>query len=57
MVKIIISDQDARTLVSVLRSASHFYPMHAVRTRDQDVGRQIKRMEKKISNIIKTQQQ
>ena len=52
MIQLNISDRDAKTLLKVLSSAAEFYPQHAVQTRDQDTGRQIKKMAKKLTNLI-----
>lgn len=48
MIQFNLSDKDAKSLVGLLSAAADFYPKHAVATRDQDHGRQIKKMAKKI---------
>lgn len=52
MVQFSLSDNDAKILLTILSSAAEFYPQHAVHTRDQDTGRQIKKMVKKLQNLI-----
>ena len=52
-----LSDKDAKSLVGLLSAAADFYPKHAVATRDQDTGRQIKKMAKKLQNLINYKQQ
>lgn len=52
MIQLNLSDKDAKTLASVLSSAAKFYPLHAVHTRDQDTGRKIKKMAKKINQEV-----
>lgn len=53
MIQLNLSDKDAKTLASILEAAAVFYPQHAVNTRDQDTGRQIKKMAKKLQNQLK----
>lgn len=53
MIQLNLSDKDAKTLIGLLEAASEFYPQHAVNTRDQDTGRQIKKMAKKLQNQLK----
>lgn len=57
MIQLNLSDKDAKTLASILEAAAVFYPQHAVNTRDQDTGRQIKKMAKKLQNLINDKQQ
>lgn len=52
MIQLNLSDKDAKTLASILSSAARFYPLHAVHTRDQDTGRKIKKMAKKINQEV-----
>ena len=52
MIQLNLSDKDAKTLASILSSAAKFYPLHAVHTRDQDTGRKIKKMAKKINQEV-----
>lgn len=52
MIQLNLSDKDAKTLASILSSAAKFYPQHAVHTRDQDIGRQMKKMSKKINEQL-----
>lgn len=52
MIQISLSDKDAKTLASILSAAARFYPQHAVHTKDQDVGRKIKKMAKKINEQL-----
>lgn len=52
MIQISLSDKDAKTLACILSAAARFYPQHAVHTRDQDIGRQIKKMAKKINQEV-----
>lgn len=53
MIQLNLSDKDAKTLTGILKAAAEFYPQHAVNTRDQDTGRQIKKMAKKLQNQLK----
>lgn len=53
MIQLNLSDKDAKTLAGILEAAAVFYPQHAVNTRDQDTGRQIKKMAKKLQNQLK----
>lgn len=53
MIKLNLSDKDAKSLVGLLSAAADFYPQHAVNTRDQDTGRKIKKMAKKLQNQLK----
>ena len=57
MIQLNLSDKDAKTLTGILEAAAEFYPQHAVNTRDQDTGRQIKKMAKKLQNLINYKQQ
>ena len=57
MIQLNLSDKDAKSLVGLLSAAADFYPKHAVATRDQDHGRQIKKMAAKLRNIINNKQQ
>lgn len=57
MIQLNLSDKDAKSLVNLLSAAADFYPQHAVATRDQDTGRQIKKMAKKLQNLINYKQQ
>lgn len=52
MIQFNLSDKDAKSLVGLLSAAADFYPQHAVHTRDQDTGRQIKKMAKKIKQEV-----
>ena len=52
MIQLNLSDKDAKTLAGILEAAAVFYPQHAVNTRDQDTGRQIKKMAKKINQEV-----
>lgn len=52
MIQFNLSDKDAKSLVGLLSAAADFYPKHAVATRDQDHGRQIKKMLNKLKTII-----
>lgn len=57
MIQLNLSDKDAKSLVNLLSAAADFYPQHAVMSRDQDTCRQIKKMAKKLQNLINNQQQ
>lgn len=57
MIQLNLSDKDAKSLIELLSSAADFYPKHAVNTRDQDTGRQIKKMLNKLKTIIDNEQQ
>jgi len=52
MIQLNLSDKDAKSLVNLLSAAADFYPQHAVHTREQDTGRQIKKMAKKINQEV-----
>lgn len=52
MIQLNLSNKDAKTLIELLSAAADFYPQHAVNTRDQDTGRQIKKMAKKINQEV-----
>lgn len=52
MIQLNLSNKDAKSLIELLSSAADFYPKHAVNTRDQDTGRQIKKMAKKINQEV-----